>query len=62
MSGSSIDPRLASILAALSEAEECIASGRSQNGLDAIRSAEKMLAEYMDLDMEQWREQAEFLP
>ena len=62
MAGSSIDPRLATILAILSKAEDCLASGRTGEGLEAIQLAERLLASYMDLDMEQWREQAEFLP
>jgi len=60
--GSSIDPRLAILMSALVEAEDCINSGRIKEGLEAIQRAENLLADHMDLELDQWREQSEFLP
>ena len=39
-----------------------IDSGRIHDGLEKLQSAERQLAAFMELDMEQWREQSEFLP
>jgi hypothetical protein len=59
---SRIDPRLAQVLELMTEAESLIDSGRISDGLDCLKRAEQQLAGFMDLDLEQWREQSEFLP
>jgi len=57
-----IDPRLAEVLELLSQAEGLIDSGRTGEGLEKLRHAAALLAAFMDLDLDEWREQSEFLP
>lgn len=57
-----IDPRLAEVLELLSQAESLIDSGRAGEGLEKLRRAAELLAGFMDLDLDEWREQSEFLP
>lgn len=59
---SRIDPRLAQILNLMTEAEALIGSGRTGDGLEKLKLAERQLAAFMELDLDQWREQSEFLP
>ena len=62
MSGSRIDPRLARVLELHVEAETLLDSGRAQEGRERLQEAARLLADYMDVDLAQWREQSEFLP
>ncbi len=62
MPGSRIDPRLVRVLELIDEADALIDCGRTQEGRQRLGEAAALLAGFMDLDLQQWREQSEFLP
>lgn len=57
-----LDPRMVKIMSLLDEATALIESGRTADGLERLRQAEMLMADLMDIDIDDWRDQAEFLP
>lgn len=57
-----LDPRMVQIMSLLDEAATMIECGKIADGLERLRKAESMVADMMDIDIDDWRDQAEFLP
>jgi len=57
-----LDPKMVKIMSLLDEAATMIECGKIATGLELLRSAESIVAELMDIDIDDWRDQAEFLP